>query len=153
MVQTPARQCKYPRCPKYSSDGTGYCPEHARFYIPFNRPVDERYSASRRGYGRGWRVIRERILAAYGIPRERWIYYDVDHVPAYDPEREPDHNKYQLIPRLHAEHSRKTVLEDGGWGNRRTTRGEGRQSLVPSGVDRLVGSDTHTENSELRGCP
>jgi len=63
-------------------------------------------------YGYEWRKIRARVLIAYGIPKEAWSKYDVDHNPPYNPEIEPDHRMYTLIPRLHADHSRKTAQED-----------------------------------------
>ena len=30
------------------------------------------------------------------IPHERWNLFDVDHNPPYNPEIEPDHEKYEL---------------------------------------------------------
>lgn len=53
-----------------------------------------------------------------GIPEDQWRLYDVDHNPPYDPSREPNHWAYSLVPRLHADHSRKTAAHDGGFGNR-----------------------------------
>jgi hypothetical protein len=52
------------------------------------------------------------VLARYGIPRDEWPKYDVDHNPPYDPDAEPDHRKYTLIPRLHSDHASKTARED-----------------------------------------
>lgn len=116
MPSKPARPCRIPTCPNRTLDKTGYCADHVHLYVPYARRQDRRQSSARRGYDRTWRAVRERVLLAHGIPRERWPEYDVDHVPAYNPAIEPDHTKYQLIPRLHADHSRKTVREDGGWG-------------------------------------
>jgi hypothetical protein len=70
-------------------------------------------------YGYEWRKIRARVLVAYGIPKDQWSLYDIDHNPPYNPDIEPDHRMYTLIPRLHADHSRKTATED----NTRDTRG------------------------------
>jgi len=72
-----------------------------------------------RGYGADWRKIRERTLRLHGIPMHLWSKYDVDHEPAYNKATEPDHSKYKLTPRLHAEHSIKTAAADGGFGNRK----------------------------------
>lgn len=72
--------------------------------------------SSRRGYGAEWRKVRASILAAYGIPRDQWHRYHVDHRPPYNPDIEPDHTKYQLVPMLAGDHSRKTIREDGGFG-------------------------------------
>ena len=77
----------------------------------------ERCRPSRSGgksYGNGWKKVRIHVLAMHGIPREQWSLYDVDHNPPYDADIEPDHYKYNLIPRLHAEHSQKTANEDIG---------------------------------------
>jgi len=72
----------------------------------------KRESPSARGYGGTWRKIREEVLQGSGIPRHLWPEYDVDHNPPYNPEIEPDHRKYVLVPRLRSEHSRKTATED-----------------------------------------
>lgn len=79
---------------------------------------ETRPSRSKRGYDSYWyKVVRPRVLFANGIPRDRWHLYDVDHRPAYNPAIEPDHWKYQLVPMLRAEHSRKTSAVDGGLGH------------------------------------
>lgn len=80
---------------------------------------DDRPSASSRGYNSQWRKVRAEVLRAYGIPRDLWSLYDVDHRPPYNPTVEPDHRKYELVPMLHADHSRKTATEDGAFGHRR----------------------------------
>lgn len=87
-------------------------------YDPFpnmkknKRKKDNRESAAKRGYSSSWRKIREEVLESAGIPFEEWEYYDVDHNPSYNKWKEPDHRKYNLIPRLHAEHSSKTARCD-----------------------------------------
>jgi hypothetical protein len=83
---------------------------------PSFRPVS-RPSPSLRGYGPSWRKIRERVLREWGIPLKDWPLYDIDHNPPYDRDLEPDHGKYQLVPRLRSEHSAKTAASDGGFGN------------------------------------
>lgn len=89
-----------------SFDGSGdYCPQH-------RKPRKPRPSSAGRGYGYRWQKVREEVLLRHGIPREQWSLYDVDHNPPYNKEIEPDHRKYQLTPRLHAEHSRKTAEQD-----------------------------------------
>ena len=118
MPYKPARPCKVPSCPGLTHDQSGYCDNHAALR-PAARARDYRPSAAQRGYDVGWRKIRCKVLQKAGIPRAEWWRYDVDHNPPYNPAIEPDHEKYTLIPRLHGEHSRKTVIEDGGWGRRR----------------------------------
>lgn len=79
---------------------------------PACRPKDNRKPAFRRGYDHTWRKVRIQVLTDAGIPKEAWPLYDVDHNPPYNPAIEADHTKYTLIPRLHADHSRKTALFD-----------------------------------------
>lgn len=76
-------------------------------------------SSAARGYDRYWQtVVRPYVLRMAGISEDQWHLYDVDHNPPYDPQREPNHWAYSLVPRLHADHSRKTAARDGGFGNR-----------------------------------
>lgn len=147
MPHAPAKPCRHPGCPALNHDG--YCPAHLPLYPAYERRPDSRPSSSRRGYGASWRKIREDVLRAHGIPRDRWPLYDVDHCPPYDPTREPDHRKYTLTPRLHGDHSRKTVREDGGWGKAR--RGGGAESLEPSRVDRSDEVNIFTREFLLKG--
>jgi len=111
MPKRASKYCTYPGCKNLAVAGSNSCQVHKTVSNWDGRP-----SASRRGYGSGWRRIRIRVLKEYGIPEEEWPLYDIDHNPPYNPEVEPDHNMYILIPRLHAEHSSKTVREDGGFG-------------------------------------
>ena len=76
------------------------------------RTADARQSPGDRGYGYKWHKIREQVLKEYSIPREQWSLYAVDHNPPYNPEVEPDHTKYDLVPRLIDEHNRKTATQD-----------------------------------------
>jgi hypothetical protein len=114
------------------------------------RARDHRPSPAKRGYGREWREkIRPRVLREHGIPRDQWHLYDVDHNPPYDPDVEPDHIKYQLVPRLRPDHSRKTAREDGGFGN--PTRG-GRVKTSASGRgDRGVQASIDGVSSTIGG--
>ena len=115
MPSRPKRYCSYPGCREYAVKGSLYCQKHRP--VKQNRSRDTRPSAAKRGYGREWQNIRKIILAEYGIPKERWPLYDVDHNPPYNPDVDPNHWNYELIPRLHSEHSRKTAKQDGGFGN------------------------------------
>jgi hypothetical protein len=72
-----------------------------------------------RGYDNDWRKIRQEVLISHGIPREEWAHYDIDHFPAYDKEKDPNHRHYVLTPMLHRDHSTKTARHDGGYGNNR----------------------------------
>ena len=117
------RLCLAPACRRLAVDGTSYCAAHASLAVKRQPHQDTRPSAARRGYGHGWKTIRAEVLRAHGIPKEQWHLYDVDHRPAYNPDIEPDHRKYQLVPLLHGSHSRKTIQEDGGFGNKRKREG------------------------------
>jgi hypothetical protein len=79
---------------------------------PDCKPKDMRQSSADRGYDREWQRIRREVLKEHGVPQWEWSLYDVDHNPAYDPDVQPDHRSYTLIPRLKSDHSRKTARED-----------------------------------------
>ena len=118
MPIAPRPACKVSTCPALASYH-GYCDAH-------KGQAPQRAGSTARGYGYNWQSIRARVLMQAGIPKELWPDYDVDHNPPYDARIEPDHNKYTLIPRLHAEHSVKTWKQ--GKGRRRDTpRGIGLQ--------------------------
>lgn len=104
--------CGHPLCPSVIPMGDRLCIVHLGML-----PIDLRPSSGQRGYDSRWRRIRAQVLTAHGIPSRDWHLYDIDHDPPYDAEREPDHLKYKLTPRLHGEHSSKTAREDGGFGN------------------------------------
>lgn len=143
MPTKPARPCRYPRCPGLSADVSGYCPAHVHLYKPFTRSDTQRPSASSRGYNRSWQSIRARVLAEHNIPKVDWPRYDVDHNPPYDSKVEPDHTKYTLIPRLHADHSRKTIRE--------SIRGRQFNSLHTQNVDRSWSPDVSDLELSARG--
>lgn len=110
--------CIHPRCGKVFAGPGKYCDKHKP---DFKRKWDKkRGNSAKRGYGYEWRKIRLEVLKASGIPVEKWPDYDVDHNPPYNKDVEPDHRKYNLIPRLRADHSRKTASQDGGFGNKLT---------------------------------
>jgi hypothetical protein len=111
-----ARACKHPLCPMLTKSDNGYCTTHESL-AEQRRMADSRPNANERGYGASWRRIRERTLRLFGIPMHAWHLYDIDHEPAYDKARDPDHTHYRLTPRLHGEHASKTASADGGFGN------------------------------------
>ena len=146
----PARACRWPYCPNITRDPSGYCDNHAdKRAIP--RKPDNRPSSPMRGYGTEWRRIRIEVLRASGIPESDWPQYDIDHVPRYDKAREPDHRKYNLIPRLRAVHSRKTIREDGGFGRERTQYRGGIESLGQKNIDRSGYPISHSTESQGKG--
>ena len=120
MPTKPKKYCTYPGCKDFALKHSNYCSRHRTTQSGIKRP-----NPNQRGYGATWRRVREKVLINAGIPRAEWGLYDVDHRPAYNPAIEPDHNKYTLVPMLHAEHSKKTAREDGGFGNKSRGKKDG----------------------------
>ena len=64
MPMKPKRPCSYPGCPRLTNGR--YCEEHAKLearrYEKYNRDP-----ATRRRYGRAWKRIRERYIAAHPL--------------------------------------------------------------------------------------
>lgn len=148
MPYKPARQCRIPFCPNLTHDPSGFCDVHAD-HRGIQRGIERRPSSSRRGYDHEWRKIREEVLTTAGIPREQWPLYDIDHKPCYDPSIDPDHRHYTLTPRLHGDHSRKTIREDGGLGHA-IPRGVS-QSLTYCDIYRSGYPMFHTTDSQGKG--
>jgi hypothetical protein len=147
VPRKPKAPCKYPMCPRFAVTD-GYCGQHALFAAQERKP-DRRPPSSKRGYNANWRRIRERILKEAGIPKNEWHLYDVDHNPPYNPDIEPDHNRYELIPRLHGQHSSKTAKYDGGFGNARI--GRGGSNLYSLKQQNRVCYQTHTHCVVIQG--
>ena len=123
MPKKPKSPCKIPFCPGFAVSG-GYCEAHSP--LAEQAKTDRRAAANKRGYGAAWRKVRARVLRAAGIPEGQWYLYAVDHNPPYNPDVEPDHEMYTLLPTLIVEHNRKTASKDGGFGNKKKGRGEGQ---------------------------
>ena len=111
----PLRVCAQPGCPEIAVVGA-YCPEHA---VTARREyVDNRPSASKRGYDSAWRKLRSRYLRAH--PQCEVCGSDdrvqVDHiVPISRGGGRLDWDNLQSLCIHH--HSSKTATEDGGgWG-------------------------------------
>jgi hypothetical protein len=113
MPIAPARPCKEHRCPGLTRLPHGYCAEHAGKALR----AASMQSKLHTGNYSDWRKIRTQVLLNAGIPRDQHHLYSVDHRPAYDPIREPDHRKYVLVPMLIPQHNSKTAKRDGGFGN------------------------------------
>jgi hypothetical protein len=118
MPNAPARPCRQPRCPQLTRLPHGFCVEHAGSAVS-TRPISRNQSKLHAANYGGWRRIRAEVLSAAGIPSSQHNLYSVDHRPAYDPAREPDHRRYALVPMLIPQHNSKTAREDSGFGNPR----------------------------------
>ena len=96
------------------------CPRHAA--TPVRAAYDDsRLSSAKRGYGRQWRKTRERILSRdplcvnpFGIEQHVVFSADVDHIVPREQGGSDDDSNLQGL--CHSCHSRKTAIEDGGFG-------------------------------------
>ncbi len=109
MPRRPKRPCWRSDCPNLN------CTEHKR---PARQQGGTRASAARRGYDRKWR----RVRAAY-LKRHPWCVVcgepatNVDHIVA---RVDGGSDKWDNLQSLcHSDHSRKTAISDGGFGNKR----------------------------------
>lgn len=62
MPRRAPRICNKPGCGQYQAPGESYCAEHAKQRRREWQNAKPRLSSSKRGYGREWRKIRERVL-------------------------------------------------------------------------------------------
>lgn len=116
------RPCFTPGCPNTTSGQ--YCAHHAR------EKERARGTATQRGYGAKWEHRRKAFLAR---PENQYCRCgcggastDVDHIQAVTGPDDPrfwDETNWQ--PLAHDCHARKTVLEDGGFGNYLASTGYG----------------------------
>ncbi len=67
MPYKPKRPCSYPGCPKLT-DGR-YCEEHQKI-VTAHYNKHERDPASKKRYGRAWKRIRDRYIAAHPLCEE-----------------------------------------------------------------------------------
>ena len=126
MPYKPKRPCSYPGCPRLTSGR--YCEEHLRIlsaYYGLLRPLDfirpyRLDPASKRRYGRAWKRIRDRYIAAHPLceqckragkitPAE-----EVHHIlPLSKGGTHVESNLMALCKRCHSEI---TAREGGRWG-------------------------------------
>lgn len=57
-----ARPCKHPGCAGLVRDGSGYCQAHQGDRKTNRFADDRRASASERGYGHAWKLLRESVM-------------------------------------------------------------------------------------------
>ncbi|MBY9077266.1 HNH endonuclease [Paenibacillus sp. HN-1] len=102
------------------TDGEPYCTDHQGERWGYDR---DRGTATERGYGRKWQVARARFLRLHPIctecERKGKVTASnvVDHIVPHkgDPVLFWDENNWQAL--CTPCHSRKTVQQDGGFGN------------------------------------
>ncbi len=126
MPQKLKKPCSYPGCRALTHDR--FCPDHQKQHR--QQQDSRRGSAHERGYNARWRRYREQYLRRHPLCvecLERGVLTAatvVDHIIAH-------RGDYALFwsPENHralckSDHDRKTVLEDGGFGNRRKLAGK-----------------------------
>jgi 5-methylcytosine-specific restriction endonuclease McrA len=106
-----------PCCPGYRIPGAKYCAKHAPQFA--EQDQDRRGTATERGYGSRWaryrlQFLREHSVCACGCGHAAT---DVDHIKPVSGPDDPlfwESGNHQAL--AHECHSRKTVLENGGFG-------------------------------------
>ncbi len=130
MPYKPLKPCRHPGCGALTA-GT-YCDKHKRDRVP-----DARESANKRGYNSRWQRARKMFLARHPLCAEcerngrLTAATVVDHIIPHKGDQALfwDENNWQ--PLCKQCHDRKTVQEDGGFGNsvknknKRRSSGEG----------------------------
>ena len=122
MPSKPKRLCSHPGCPTFAEAGSK-CEEHSRQQS--RRYDEQRGSAAERGYDSRWQKYRLRFLAEHPLCRECWNTNKhavparhVDHIIPVSGPNDPlfwvPSNHQGLC---HSCHSKKTAMENGGFGN------------------------------------
>lgn len=119
------RMCQYPGCRRYAMPGKSYCAEHLKAYS--TQAERHRKTAWQRGYTSAWSRASKAFLAAHPLCAECQRHgiltpaTEVDHIVPHKGNKQLfwDESNWQAL--CHECHSRKTVREDGGFGNE--TRG------------------------------
>lgn len=116
MPYKPLKPCSYPGCAGLTDER--YCEKHKRIALLVQRP-----SANKRGYNSRWRKVRALYLAEHPLCVEcekqgaLTAATVVDHIIPHkgDSGLFWDKDNWQALCKQC--HDRKTVLEDGGFGN------------------------------------
>ena len=119
MPRKPKRPCSYPGCPELT-DG--------RYCVPHQKEMDARYEkyerdpATRKRYGRTWKRIRDRYIAAHPLcqqcrKQEKLVAADeVHHIKPLS--KGGTHAEENLMSLCTACHSEITAKEGGRWQRR-----------------------------------
>lgn len=120
MPYRPLKPCRHPGCPELTSGR--YCEKHKAIHI--NEFKDNRENADRRGYGSRWRRARKMFLNSHPLCVEcqkngvLTTANVVDHIIPHKGDYDLFWNENNWQPLCKRCHDRKTVLEDGGFGNK-----------------------------------
>jgi 5-methylcytosine-specific restriction protein A len=134
MPIKPGHPCAHRGCPAVVRDGR-YCEEHKAD----GRGYDQRRpSANKRGYGTEWGTLRRMVLREEPLCRDIWGVHrkyrvvvpatEVDHIVPLEQGGTNERSNLQGL--CHSCHSRKTVRDDGGFGNHKTEEIAGRGGKI-----------------------
>lgn len=126
MPKSVLKPCANPGCPNLVV--RGYCDVHKGSGYESQRP-----NANARDYGAGWRKIRDAFLRQHPWCMDPDVVHDGEVVRATDvdhilPREQGGSDRDENLEALcHSCHSRKTAKRDGGFGNKKSSNGGGRQ--------------------------
>lgn len=120
----PKQECKKFGC--HNLVVRGYCGICALTHRPHARYDEHRESAAKRGYGPRWKKVRANYLRSHPLcvdPDRQHVgrvvlATDLDHKEPHKGDMVLFWNPLNWQGLCHECHSRKTALEDGGFGNR-----------------------------------
>ncbi|MCM2532556.1 HNH endonuclease [Neobacillus pocheonensis] len=120
MPNKPMRMCKkqVDGCPNLTNDSSGYCDSH-KYLAKQSKDYDKRRgSAASRGHDTKWRTYRidflKRNPTCISCGEKATV---VDHIIAHKGDKDLFWARFNHQAMCASCHSRKTVLEDGGFGN------------------------------------
>ncbi|WP_010498518.1 HNH endonuclease [Paenibacillus elgii] len=152
MPQKLKKPCSYPGCRTLTHDR--FCPDHQKQHR--QQQDSRRGSAHERGYNARWRRYREQYLRRHPLCvecLERGVLTAamvVDHIIAHRGDYalfwSPD-NHQSLCEN---DHNRKTVREDGGFGNRRKLAGKDAHFTI---IDEYATSEFRERQGERHNGP
>lgn len=113
MPSKPLRPCRSPNCPNLTRER--YCESHKSLAYKYDQT---RGTAAQRGYGARWRKARSHFLMQHPIcDRCNDVATVVDHITPHKGSYDLFWDRDNWQPLCVSCHSRKTVQEDGGFGN------------------------------------
>ena len=119
MPSKPKRPCSHPGCPRLTNER--FCEEHAKQEAKrYNRY--QRDPASKKRYGRAWRCIRDRYIAAHPLCercQKKGTLTPAEEVHHSIPlSKGGTHDESNLMSLCKPCHSEITAREGGRWGRR-----------------------------------
>ena len=119
------KYCAHAGCKNYALPGSKYCEQHKADDIQRKAYADrQRLSPQERGYTNAWRKASKAFLVAHPLCAECLKLgitkpaTEVDHIIPHKGNKDLFWNQNNWQSLCHECHSRKTVKEDGGFGNK-----------------------------------